>query len=230
MVEQKFKLVTLHIPGSTHTTHMAVPIEDTAHLQGGDGSGNFGHEGRPGEVGGSGEGGGFDGELGVGTGDEAFKSVHEIGEVSGGGASTTITSKSVKTEIRGGGAVGADAEVLKIAKETDGGLTYSKMKAESNTSKSGRSGTVSYTLEGDGHYLYSGVSMTSSDTARGIFTVKGSELKVYQKKDGVSAVEQLFKSAKYVRGPYSEKIRGMAKNDYGFKYDGEGKQWINPNK
>jgi hypothetical protein len=55
---KKFKLVTLHIPGSTHTTHMAVPIEDTTHLQGGEGSGNFGHEGRPGEVGGSGEGGG----------------------------------------------------------------------------------------------------------------------------------------------------------------------------
>ncbi len=48
------------------------PVEPTKSMKGGEGSGNFGHEGRPGEVGGSGEGGGSgeDGGSGEGGGDE----------------------------------------------------------------------------------------------------------------------------------------------------------------
>jgi len=68
------KLVSLHIPGSRSVTYRVQ--QENAHLQGGEGSGNFGHEGRPGEIGGSGGGGSSEKKGGSYVSSETISNQH----------------------------------------------------------------------------------------------------------------------------------------------------------
>jgi len=64
--------------------------------KGGEGSGNFGHEGRPGEIGGSGEGGA---DVYHGTAEHYAKSILKDGLVSGTGSENLNFSESVKGRV-----------------------------------------------------------------------------------------------------------------------------------
>jgi hypothetical protein len=52
-------------------------MEDKIEVKGGGGSGNFGHEGRPGEIGGSGEGGGSSSNSGTSRSGSGWSSPRE---------------------------------------------------------------------------------------------------------------------------------------------------------
>lgn len=108
------------------------------------------------------------------------------------GDETYITPTHAQTRVRGGGQAGGRAWLAKI-KGTDSeyGLARTFLKKEPNTSKSGKSGTIAWTIPGDGIYEYRNFASSSTGNAEGFVSIKGPEIEELSKRKVLAIMEDL---------------------------------------
>lgn len=107
------------------------------------------------------------------------------------GDETYITPTRAQTRVRGGGQAGGRAWLAKIrGTDSEYGLARTFLKKEPNTSKSGKSGTIAWTIPGDGIYEYRNFASSSTGNTGGFVSIKGPEIEELSRRKVLAIFEE----------------------------------------
>lgn len=108
------------------------------------------------------------------------------------GDGTYITAHNAQTRVRGGGAAGGRAWLARITgTDEQYGLAREFVQKIDNTSGSGKSGSISWHIRGDGVYEYRGFAHSSSKNYDGFVLVQGDHVEEISKARAMEIAEQM---------------------------------------